>query len=300
MKSAVIAVAAMLFALLTVPASAPHDDPADVPGWGLPAWRDEFSGDSVDPEKWTVWDRSTHGNFSFDWGDLSEQAVSVQDGMLRIRLSQLDTPVYSGGRERGWRTGALDTQATHNERWGRWEIRAKIPTTAGDSSGVWPAFWLRNAPALGEIDILESWGDPPQRPRSPDLTETSTLTLHERTVAPHGERAAWTYEHGVAELSAPYTTASGFHTWTIEYTPAEFKAFFDGVLVAHATPDGADGTTALPWVWGETFDSPWYMRLNLAMGDPYWTPDPVPGNPHSVMPADFLIDYVRYWALPEP
>ncbi|WP_166351569.1 glycoside hydrolase family 16 protein [Phytoactinopolyspora limicola] len=297
MVAALIPAMMALFVLLTVPASMPYEeDPGDIPVWGVPAWRDEFTGDIVDPHKWTVWDRSTHGSYSWDWAVLSADAVTVDDGMLRIEMTQLDTSVYSGEKERWWRTGALDTAATHNEQFGRWEIRAKIPTAASSSSGVWPAFWLRNGPALGEIDIMEAWGDPTDRPRSPDLAETSTLTLHERTVAPFGERAAWTYEHHVPELSPPYTTAGDFHTWAIEYTPTDFKAFFDGVLVAHVTPDGTHDTTALPWVWEETFDSPWHMRLTLAMGDPYWTPDPPPGA--APMPAEFLVDYVRYWALP--
>lgn len=295
MRGVVVSVLTGFCLLVGLPASLPYADPGDIPGWGVPAWRDEFSGAAVDPEKWTVWDRSTHGNLSFDWGELSASAVSVQDGTLRIRMTRLDAPVLSEGRERWWRTGALDTRDQHDARWGRWEIRAKIPTMAEASSGVWPSFWLRNSPALGEIDIMESWGDPTDRPRSSDLTETSTLTLHERTVEPHGERVGWTYEHLVPTLSAPYATAGGFHTWAVEYTPAGFKAYFDGAMVVHLTPDGVGGTTAMPWVWGETFDSPWYMRLNLAMGDPFWTPGPPAGDPTPSLPADFRIDYVRYW-----
>lgn len=264
----------------------PTDDPGWALGWGLPAWRDEFDGPTIDTDLWTIRDDTY---LSYDWGNIHAENAEIVAGELRLRISQLGVPVTTGdGRERWWDTAYLDTIGKLEERYGRWEMRAKIPTTAGDSQGVWPAFWLRNGDS-GEIDIMESWGDPPKRPRNANLTETSTFTIHESTSG-GGAKAAWTYEHTVLG-APPYDTASGYHTWTVELTPTYLRAYFDGLLAVEVTP------TTHPWVWGTTFDSPWNIRLNTQMGDPYWTTNPTP-SALTVAPADYLIDYVRYWALP--
>lgn len=270
------------------------------PGWGLPAWQDEFDGSSVDTSKWTVRDRSTHGNLSYDQGVISRDAVSVSNGALRIRATQLPEAEVSGGQTRWWRTGYLDTIGKQESQYGRWEFRAKLPTTSDDSRGVWPAFWLRNGD-VGEIDIMESWGDPPTRSRSDSLTETSTVTLHESTNG-GGRNLGTTYEHAAFPGQAPYDSASRWRTWTVEYTPEHFKAYLDGVLAVHIVPTGelVRGLERdFSWVWGPTFaEDPWAMRLNLQMGDPYWAPNISPSD-LTVMPADFLVDYVRFWEVPD-
>ncbi|GAA1155824.1 hypothetical protein GCM10009583_27450 [Ornithinicoccus hortensis] len=274
------------------PAATP---PGELPGWGAPAWQDEFEGTQVDTAKWYVRDQTY---LSYDYGYIVDDAVSVADGKLRIRVDELDTPIVKGDRTRHWSTGYLDSIGLHEADYGRWEIRAKIPTTEGNSRGVWPAFWLRNVGNVGEIDVLEAWGDPPIQHDNPNLTETSRFTLHESTNG--GMRTkGWYYEHQLWPGQAPYDTAStGYHTWAVEYTPDYLKAYLDGQLAAHVVPDGEliSGTSAdYSWVWGPTFvNEPWAMRLNVQMGDDYSTPGLQP-NPYSEVPADFLVDYVRFW-----
>lgn len=277
----------------------PPDDEGEVPGWGAPSWRDEFGGTSVDSAIWTVRDHSTHGNLSYDQGFIEHESVTVSDGQLRIRATELPEPVVADGQTRWWSTGYLDSIGKRQAQYGRWEIRAKLPTTEGDSRGVWPAFWLRNGDA-GEIDILESWGDEPVRDRPADLTETSTLTVHESTNG-GGDSMGLTYEHQAYPGEAPYDSASRYRTWTIEYTPAYLKGYLDGELAVHIVPTGelvSGRQQDMSWVWGPTFvQDPWAMRLNLQMGDPYWSPNISPSD-LTVMPADLLVDYVRYWDLP--
>lgn len=266
-----------------------------VEGWGYPSWRDEFAGTSVDTTKWTVRDRSTHGNLSYDQGVISSDAVTVADGMLRIRVTELPEPEQSGGQTRWWQTGYLDTINKHTAQYGRWEFRAKLPTTAGNSRGLWPAFWLRNG-NVGEIDILESWGDPPVRQRSSNLTETSTFTVHQSTNG-GGAKAGYTYEHNAFPGEAPYNSASEFRTWAVEYTPDYLKAYLDGELAVHIVPSGelvTGQSRNFSWVWGSTFASPWNIRLNYQVGDPYWSPNISPSN-LTVVPSDYLVDYVRFW-----
>jgi len=273
------------------------EEAAAVEGWGTPAWRDEFNGSSVDESRWRVRDSETEGNQHYDWAVVDRDAVCVGDGVLRIRLEELEEPVQDGERTRYWSTGYLDTQDKHEAQYGRWEFRAKIPTDRGSSKGVWPAFWLTNE-TLGEIDVMESWGDPTEKFRPAQFVETSRFTVHEST---KGDRRSqgWWYEPITMPGEDSYMSATDFHVWTVEYTPDSLKAYMDGVLAVHLVEDEelvSGQKVDYSWIWGETFtSSPWEMNLNLQMGDPYWTPAPVPSE-NTRTPTDYVVDYVRFWS----
>lgn len=264
--------------------------------WGNPTWRDEFSGSHVDSAKWRVRNHVIDGNKENDWAVIDPSAVTVDGGSLHITAEALDEPVVDGQKTRYWSTGFLDTRNRHVAQYGRWEIRAALPTTRGNSRGAWPAFWLRNS-SLGEIDILESWGDPAKRSRADHMIETSNFTAHESTRGDQ-RRAGWYYEHQTSPGLSTYSTAGEMHTWALEYTPKSLRAYFDGKLAVHLTPtrEHVSGTAGdYSWIWGETFTStPWEMRLNLQMGDAWYSPDPKPSQ-MTRDPVDFTVDYVRYW-----
>jgi hypothetical protein len=151
---------------------------------------------------------------------------------------------------------------------------------------------------------MESWGDAPRnRARNSNLTETSTSTIHESTSGGGGSYGH-TLEHRALPGQSPYSTAHGFHIWAVEYTPDHLRFFFDGVMTADIRPDGdhhplagANQARDFSWVWESTFASPWRVRINIQMGDPYWSSDTDPGTGAltAAMPADYLIDYVRIW-----
>lgn len=273
--------------------SANEGTPPDDPGWGAPTWSDEFNGTQVDSSKWKVRDQTYLG---YDWAVISKDAVSVRDGMLRIRMTEFSDPIVKrDGRERYWKTGYLDSIDLHEARYGRWEIRAQVPTQEGDTRGVWPAFWLRNS-SEGEIDVMEAWGGPEIRKRSSSLHNTSRFTVHESTNHT-GDSKGWEYEHQLWPGKAPYDTPEEFHEWAVEYTPDYLKAYLDDQLAIHITPSGehVSGVNQdFSWVWGDTFQSPWNMRLNMQMGNDYGTPGLSPSD-FSVMPADYLVDYVRFY-----
>lgn len=270
-----------------------------LPGWGNPVFEDTFSGSSVDTSKWNVWDNTY---LSYDWGNISASQTTVADGSLRQRVSRRAAPINRGGRNRHWDTAYM--VSSFKQVYGRWEMRAKIPTHANASQGVWPAFWLRNQPSTGEIDIMESWGGPTlNRNRSANLESTSAFALHEETAG-----TGSTYNHPIEWRTDPgqssYDTAEGYHVWACEYTPDHLRIYFDGNLAADIQPGGdkhplastSHSTQDLSWVWGSTFtDNPWEIRLNVQMGDNYWSSDDGTGVLSAQMPADFLIDYIRAW-----
>lgn len=258
----------------TAPATATPSKPAqtnaNLPGWGEPAFRDEFN---TDTKQWNV---RNNDSLSYDVARIKAANVTVSDGLLHI----------AGKKEtvdgRDFTSGYLDSIGKFEQQYGRWEVRAKIPTTPGDSRGIWPAFWLRNQ-GVGEMDIMEAWGDPFDKPTK---IGTSSLTVHESTNGT-GASKGWNWE---TLAGATANSSEAFHTWAIEYTPTSLKAYFDNKLVMTATK--AD----YPWLWGANFQTKFNMRLNLQIGSPYHGNPVGPNYVDTKSYSDFQIDYVRAWA----
>lgn len=100
------------------------------------------------------------------------------------------------------------------QAYGRFEIRAKLPTGA---KGLWPAFWLRNGRGGwqdGEIDIFEQIGSSPSTLRSTLHWTPSDSRGHVQKVK----------DSTVSGLS------SGFHTFQLEWTPCLMKVSVDGTV----------------------------------------------------------------------
>lgn len=269
-----------------------------VAGWGNPSWRDEFDGPTVDTTKWIV---KNNDYLSYDWAYLKKEAVTIDTTAktLKITASLLPTPKVTYDdppkntipRTRRYQTGYIT--ATKQAEFGRWEMRAKIPTIRNISSGVWPAFWHRALGGLGEIDTMEAWGSPATTHTPPAWwPETSSFTVHEKTSG-GTNKLGCNFERTLNPGATSYNTAStGFHTWTMEKTPTSIKAYLDNQLIVTLTP------TSHPWAFGPQFTGhPLDTRINLQMGDTYWMKDPQPGV-NLVLPAVFEVDYVRYWPLP--
>lgn len=208
-----------------------------------------------------------------------------------LSVTQLGTPYTDAdGRVRRYGTAYLRMQ--HQAAYGRWEMRAKLPTDVGVSQGVWPAFWHRAVGGAGEIDTMESWGCPAIRAGKTE--SSSTFTVHESTSG-GGSSLGTTCEQAIG-TAHPWDTASQFHTWALERTPTYIRGYMDDQLVRELTP------TSHPWAFGAGFYSgatplPLDTRLCVQMGDTYWSPDPQPGA-DLVLPRQFVIDYVRYWSMP--
>ncbi len=283
------------------PPPPPPVDPADLPGWGLPILRDEFdyrdaSGKpAINPAIWNVRPRSELGLLN-DATVVDPGQITVdQNGIAHIRADWLDEPVIAstGPAQRWMKTGYMDMRAlragdvTYAQRYGRWEIRAKVPTMAGISQGTLPAFWLRNSNS-GEIDIMEAWGSGPN-PFSYQRIGTSTTTVHTQTSGTGNVKNAWTLEPLVG---ATEHVAARFHTWALEFTPSRFAVYYDGKLAVETTP------AQKPEIWGPSFQTPLHVRINLHVGPSelyYGLPDP--NHKDWTSDTDFQIDYVRIWAM---
>ena len=249
---------------------APSVPDANRSGWGEPVFRDEFNSNLA---KWNV---RNNDSLSYDKARIKAANVSVSDGLLHI-VGKRETV---DGRD--FTSGYIDSMGKFEQQYGRWEIRAKIPTTPGNSRGIWPAFWLRNG-GVGELDIMEAWGDPFAKATK---IGTSSLTVHESTNG-GGASKGWNWE---TMAGATANSSAAFHTWAVEYTPTSLKGYFDNKLVVTATK------AEYPWMWGPNFQTKFNMRLNLQIGSPYHGHPIGPDYKDTKSYSDYQIDYVRAWA----
>jgi beta-glucanase (GH16 family) len=248
--------------------------PAPQNNWKL-IWQDEFNKSRLDTGKWNVLIRenSKHGELQYYVPD----EVSVNNGMLRISSQKR----RYGSKE--YTSGRLDTKGKFAPVYGRFEIRAKLPS----GKGLWPAHWLypqnrdwrmekmmedavaegkerlipEERPWYSEIDIMEFLGHEPN---------TLYGTIHYCSF--DGTRRS---SSGTWRSSIDYSR--DFHLYALEWEPDSIRWYIDGNLI-HATASG------IP-------HSPHYLILNTAVGGSW------PGNPDSTsaFPQFHDIDFVRVY-----
>lgn len=217
--------------------------------WTL-TFRDEFDGGSLDAGRWSAdW---TETGFTTTTHFLPEQ-VSLEGGRLRLIAERKPTP---SGRE--FASGLIHTRGKFEQRYGRFEMRAKLP--AGQA--LWPAFWLLPPDdSSPEIDVMEGIGQTPKK---------IFMTVHSGDGARQGVA-------GGADFS------KDFHTYAVEWSPGRLTWEIDGVERFSTT--------------GSVPAEPMYLIVDLAVGWP-GDPDEWVGAPDATTPspASFEIDYVRAYA----
>lgn len=240
------------WAILTTEA-APEEEEKEL------VWSDEFDTDGApDAANWT-YDLGAGG-----WGNGEAQTytdnaenVIVEGGVLKI-TAKADGGSYTSAR--------LKTQGLQSFKYGRIDVRAKLPA----SQGTWPAIWMLGDsfstvgwPRCGEIDIMEQTGAD---------KNTSLGTLH------------WFDEGSSSNASYGETTAvanasTEFHVYSLEWDDTSLKILVDDVQFFEMSNDAA-----LP------FNDNFFVILNIAMGgslggtiDPAFTEDTME------------IDYVRVY-----
>jgi beta-glucanase (GH16 family) len=213
-------------------------------------WEDDFNTDGA-PDA-TNWDYDLGaggwGNGEVQTYTNSAENAKVLDGSLIITAKVDGSGGYTSAR--------LKSQGLRKFKYGRVEVRAKLPASAG----TWPAIWMLGSnyttvgwPTCGEIDIME------QRGANKDIT-LGTVHWYNTTAnsnASYGETTA------VADAS------SDFHLYTVEWSDTSIKIYLDDVSFFQM-----DNDSTLP------FNADFFMILNIAMGgtlggdiDPGFTED---------------------------
>ena len=183
---------------------------------------------------------------------------SINNGVVSITASLAPPEALPYLATYQYVSGLLTTKTTFQQKYGYFEIRAKLPAGAG----LWPAFWLSpaNYNFTNEINIFEGLGK-------------DTSTIYQATHYKVGTTPVSTVTP--VHLDNP----DQFHTFSLLWDQNYLIWYVDGVETSRlATP--ADMNQAS------------YIILNLAEGG-YW-----PGKPDpSALPGAFQIDYVRAYAL---
>ncbi len=230
-------------------------------------WVDEFDGPEIDLDNWTF----EIGNGQEGWGnneleyytDRPENA-SIQDGNLVIHA----TNVPWVGRQ--YTSARMITRDKKEFKFGRIDIRAKIPKT----QGIWPALWMLGAnfgeigwPQCGEIDIMELVG------HFPSIVHG---TIH------YGDDFPNNSFKGESFSIAPNTFDEEFHVFTLLWDLNRIAWYVDDIVYYEIDPTTLDGK---PYPFNQDF----FFLFNVAIGGNW------PGNPDQTteFPQEMIVDYIR-------
>lgn len=250
-----------------------NDERPVVPVWKL-VWSDEFDYEGKpDPEKWG-YDIGGHG-----WGNNELQYytdrlenASVSNGYLTItaRKEKMYQNPYTSAR--------LVSKNKGDFKYGKIEIRAKVPKERGTWSALWmlPTDYVYGGwPTSGEIDIMEHVGYDPTKIHG---------TIH---------TGKYNHKNGTQigqSITVPDATTE-FHTYTIEWYPREILFFVDDHLYFmtkfnEIKDRGMNDYMAWP------FNQRFHLLMNIAVGGDW-------GGQRGIDPnwekAEMVIDYVRVY-----
>ena len=281
-------------------------------GWSL-VWHDEFSGDAIDNAKWS------HEQNCWGGGNQEQQCyvndaknAFVKDGMLTIRAIKGDTtgPNQAEGSEGYGKTlttlpySSARLRSIHKGDWkyGRFEIRAKLP----EGQGTWPAIWMLPTEweytgwaASGEIDIMEAVNLGTTYVEKGVTKKENRVhgTLHFGKQWPGNVQAGVEYDFGNENISP----ADDFYTYAVEWEKDEIRWYVDDVHYATQTSNGwwsQYQDAAGEWVSGPgdaPYNQKFHMILNLAMGGTWPSAVNHGGIDTSITQADMQVDYVRVY-----
>lgn len=266
-------------------------------------WSDEFTAPTIDPAK-----------CSFDvdcWGGGNNERqcytdnvrnAAIVDGNLVITARRQHSvgpalPLAQRARatdpraevSRDFTSAKLTTRDKAAWKFGRIEVRARLP----QGQGTWPAIWMLPEgedygawAASGEIDILEAVNLGVPCATCPGKLESTILgTLHFGGVWPHNR-------HKGDESPAP-EVLDGFHTYSLEWQADKMVWQIDGRTFAERK--SGDWWSAGSSAPGAPFDRPFYLILNLAIGGKLAETRGQGGVSTRNFPKRLEIDWVRVW-----
>ena len=109
---------------------------AESRAWKL-VWSDEFAGPEIDLSKWEFEvNANGGGNNELQYYTDRRENARIEDGRLVIEARKESFTGPAGTRE--YTSARLRTQNKGDWKFGRFEIRAKLPRT----QGLWPAIWM--------------------------------------------------------------------------------------------------------------------------------------------------------------
>ncbi|PWJ36160.1 family 16 glycosylhydrolase [Sediminitomix flava] len=232
-------------------------------------WSDEFNYSGL-PDQ-SKWGYDVGGN---GWGNGEAQFYTenrlenarVENGKLIIeaRKESMGGSDYTSAR--------LVTRDKGDWLYGRFEIKAKLPT----GRGTWPAIWMLPTdweyggwPDSGEIDIMEHVG-------------------HDPAIV-HGTVHTKAYYHSIGTQKGGSTMVddfnTAFHVYAIEWSEEEIVWYIDDVEYFRFKNEHK---TYKEW----PFDKRFHLLLNIAVGGSWGGAQ---GIDDTIFPQRMEVDYVRVY-----
>ena len=227
-------------------------------------WSDFFLDQDLDSTKWNIEIRDP------GWVNNELQAYTDRQRNIHINNSNLVLKsIKENHNNARYTSGRINTQGKANWKYGRFEIRAKVPM----QKGVWPAIWLLNEnivnegwPKCGEIDIMEH------------INNENIIygTIHSEEYN-HMTKTQIGGEVVINDLD------SNFHTFGLEWNSESLIWFIDE-NVYHRV----DKKDYFKDKW--PFDSSYFLIINQAIGG-FW-----PGDPNNdFKTAEYIIDWIKIY-----
>jgi beta-glucanase (GH16 family) len=232
---------------------------------------DSFNGQSLNRANWGVMRTAAQGFTQAGECYVDDPShVRVANGKLFLTATRLPHPTWCGLIRSSVESGLVFTQHHFAQAYGRFKIRAKMPSGTGLQSAFW--MWPEHkayAFRSGEIDIAEDFGSIPE------------------TVAPHVHmKNAIGADQGQGAYCHVADPAGTFHNYLLVWLPNELKFKYDGVTCM----DISNWDPGWPLKAPQPFDQPFFMILQLALGS-----GSNAVNSSTPFPASMVVDYVRAW-----
>ena len=200
----------------------------------------------------------------YTWNRLDNARVKKGKLIIEARKENFESAGYTSAR--------IVSKNKGDWKYGRFEIKAKIP----EGRGMWPAIWMLPTkweygswPHSGEIDIMENVGYWP---------DSVLGTIH--TGAYNGLKG--TQKSGGLTVKK---SSKKFHVYAVEWT-AENISFLMDNQVYHVFKN--EHTDAEAW----PYDKEFHLLLNIAVGGNWGGKYGVDDN---IFPQKMEVDYVRVY-----
>lgn len=253
--------------------------------WEL-VWADEFNTTGLpDDSKWNYEEGFIRNQEEQYYTKSRTKNVRIEDGVLVIEaLEEKFLNLRYTKNAQGWQgknkyarytSGSINTLDKMHVKYGRIEIRAKLPT----GRGIWSAIWMMGVnrpdvgwPYCGEIDIMENIG------RLPNIIYSNS---HFQDPATFNKKEPRTSGGGKITLKEPH---KNFFTYAIEWDENHITYSVEKNVYSKLNIDVAGKGKDNP------FRKEFYLIINLALGGA-WA-----GNiDKKILPQKLEIDYVRIY-----
>lgn len=242
-------------------------------------WADEFNTDGmVNTADWTYEKGFVRNQEIQYYTEMRPENCKIEDGYLvitgRKETTSSGTPANGSYSDGTITSASITTNKKHSWRYGRLEVRAKVP----EGKGPWPAFWAKGVnqndgvawPKCGEIDIMEYAG------KEPDIMVQNVI---------YGSETGSSSVSKTKRVNAATPYSDDFHVYSLDWNSRQIAFAIDNV-VTHVV----EMNTISP----NPFNQPIFILLNLALGA---SEERTMGGKldENCLPVEFKVDYVRVY-----